>query len=861
MAGQAESHASSEPIRPNLWLNGIRSRNEHSSSSVVNKNPENPQLGPVDQGLRDNHGPTVPVDAPAGSRPGSSTDGDPIRVQEGDDCPGVRRPVVLKAPFRVSREEREAHEITHTPYRSWCPYCVRGRGRNTPHRLRSEDAKHSGIPKIAMDYVFMSVADEAASSNPVLVMVDEATGERYARAVGHKGTSHAESDWLVRDISEELKSWGHQGGEHGHIIMKTDGEAAIVALRDAVAKFHGGRVVPELPPRGHHQSNGLVEEAGKTTREYCRVLKLQIEGCSGYTLETTADLTQWLIRWAAMLISRYSIGRDGLTPIERRRGRPCRLPTCIFGECVWYRLIRVGESGVDKFDTEWRKGVWLGHTRNSNEHVIGTAEGVLRAYSIKRLDPEERWNKDLIAAVRGTPQQPDPRRQGFRVPIRVSFDEPTSDGVPPPPVVSEDRPRDIRRMNITSKLLEKYGFTEGCEGCRFKRANLGEIRKHSEACRARLMEAMDGDDWGRAAKAYEEERLTKRLAERVQREVEKEEAKDATVHDPGEAQGFVPGLVLPQYAGRSGGLAGRVGTNAATPNREEETDPCRNPERGGAASPRAAGDEGSGAVRTPHPQESTPAGMFPEGPPSAPMAKSPAQGQESPGLPDSEQGGSDYVRSGDSWTGHRQSSRGPSDPMDRDQGTPSGSPDQGPRGVSPDGRWPKDDEAVGLERSRSPRGKREVPPEQPEGIAVSETPVLAEQVKRPASPSAEVQPRRRINFKTPPGTPRPTVAAAPPAQVLAVRGLLQAGLVHHRCRAARVRAQGGVRHYWGAHYVIFYVFIFISGVYMQSGVWILGTRGALGGPTSRPRTPSRCSSASRCLVSTSCSDCLPQQYK
>ena len=52
-----------------------------------------------------------------------------------------------------------------------------------------------------------------------------------------------------------------------------------------MAKFHGGRIVPELPPRGHHQSNGLVEEAGKTTREYCKVLKLQLEACSGITLD------------------------------------------------------------------------------------------------------------------------------------------------------------------------------------------------------------------------------------------------------------------------------------------------------------------------------------------------------------------------------------------------------------------------------------------------------------------------------------------------------------------------------------------------------------------------------------------------
>ena len=215
MAGQNESHASSAPISPVTWLNGFRSRNEldNRSSTEDKQNPENPQLGPVDQGLKDNQGPMVPVErAPAGSRPGSSTDGDPIRVQDGDDIQGVRNPIVLKAPFRVSREEREAHEITHTPYRSWCPHCVRGRGRNTPHRLRSDDWKHSGIPKVSMDYVFMSVADERAASNPLLIMVDEATGERSARAVGHKGTSHTDSDWLVRDISEELKSWGHQGG-------------------------------------------------------------------------------------------------------------------------------------------------------------------------------------------------------------------------------------------------------------------------------------------------------------------------------------------------------------------------------------------------------------------------------------------------------------------------------------------------------------------------------------------------------------------------------------------------------------------------------------------------------------------------
>ena len=93
----------------------------------------------------------------------------------------------LRAPHRVSREEREQHELTHIPYRAWCPFCVRARGRNTPHRSRTEDMKRGGVPRIVMDYVFMSGRDEAASANSVLVVLDEGTGERNARAVGRKG--------------------------------------------------------------------------------------------------------------------------------------------------------------------------------------------------------------------------------------------------------------------------------------------------------------------------------------------------------------------------------------------------------------------------------------------------------------------------------------------------------------------------------------------------------------------------------------------------------------------------------------------------------------------------------------------------
>ena len=178
------------------------------------------------------------------------------------------------------------------------------------------------VPRISMDYFFMSKQDESASVNPLLVMVDEGTGEKYARAVGRKGLGDRnEMDWLIKDMSAEIKSWGHAGGVSGSIILKSDGENAIKAVKDALGRFHGGRVVPEQPAKGESPSNGIVEEAGKTVRGFTRVLKEQIEGEAGVILSCDDNIVLWMVRWAAMLCSRYLVGKDGRTAFERRRGR------------------------------------------------------------------------------------------------------------------------------------------------------------------------------------------------------------------------------------------------------------------------------------------------------------------------------------------------------------------------------------------------------------------------------------------------------------------------------------------------------------------------------------------------------------
>ena len=88
--------------------------------------------------------------------------------------------------------EQEEHAMTHCPYRSWCRHCVQARARSSPHRAGGErKGAEEGVgpekaPGVPMDY-FMSKTDEKASVNPRIVMADEDSGSRYARAVADPG--------------------------------------------------------------------------------------------------------------------------------------------------------------------------------------------------------------------------------------------------------------------------------------------------------------------------------------------------------------------------------------------------------------------------------------------------------------------------------------------------------------------------------------------------------------------------------------------------------------------------------------------------------------------------------------------------
>ena len=91
-----------------------------------------------------------------------------VEEPEREDPPPVK---VIRAPRKPTQAEIDAHMAAHLPHADWCEICVKGRGRNSPHRrktaVESEGADSSGsapedskegspVPKVSMDYFYVS---------------------------------------------------------------------------------------------------------------------------------------------------------------------------------------------------------------------------------------------------------------------------------------------------------------------------------------------------------------------------------------------------------------------------------------------------------------------------------------------------------------------------------------------------------------------------------------------------------------------------------------------------------------------------------------------------------------------------------
>ena len=63
-----------------------------------------------------------------------------------------RAPVAMPVPDGPSNHEREEHELTHVPFRSWCEHCVKGRARSRAHKRRNPETKKEELSRATRVY-------------------------------------------------------------------------------------------------------------------------------------------------------------------------------------------------------------------------------------------------------------------------------------------------------------------------------------------------------------------------------------------------------------------------------------------------------------------------------------------------------------------------------------------------------------------------------------------------------------------------------------------------------------------------------------------------------------------------------------
>ena len=70
----------------------------------------------------------------------------------------------------------------------------------------------------------------------------------------------------------------------------------------------------------------------------------------------------------------------------------------------------------EKLIPKWESGVFLGINESSQELIIGTPTGAVKAGEFKRKGSEEEsWNLEELSNIQGLPWKPDPNTGGYEV--------------------------------------------------------------------------------------------------------------------------------------------------------------------------------------------------------------------------------------------------------------------------------------------------------------------------------------------------------------------------------------------------------------------------------------------------------------
>ncbi len=414
-----------------------------------------------------------------------------ITEQEAEEeCEPMR---IAPDPGKPTEAEMEQHRSEgHCPYRSWCEWCVEGRGVGEHHKSGPEGS----IPVISFDYLLVTrkgifLNGKVEPSKVVLkILVVKDSRSKYigAHVVSTKGAGA--DRYAVEKLRGDIAWLGYT-----KVLLKSDNEAAIVQLLTETLKSLRIETVdqasPAHPPAYDSKANGAVENAVRQVQGLLRTLKLCLESRIGKRIPTEHPLLAWLVRHTAWLLTVRVRGQDGRTPYQRLRGKPFARRLVAFGEECLGKFATKGPSHDEdgKLRPRWFRGVFLGYDRLTAEYVLHSHGKVVKTRALQRAPEDRRWNGEALEEVRISPYALYQR--------------------PRPDVVFRRDPSTARQQELDKKFVivrdinlrkedflgeNGHGLTQhGCSRCGWAIRFGWEAEtslSHSEECRERMREAI-----------------------------------------------------------------------------------------------------------------------------------------------------------------------------------------------------------------------------------------------------------------------------------------------------------------------------------------------------------------------------------
>ena len=292
---------------------------------------------------------------------------DPEEVQE------AKRATGIPAPQQPTEQERLEHELTHLPYRNWCPVCVQSKGRQNNHPKQTTKE-----PVIQVDVTYYKSLGEKQAI-PILTAIDVETGMCMAAQIEDRTNN---MEYLSTCLQQFLMECGRTHAILNNTVIQSDQEDFLIALPKMTAATFGGNLAVRQAPAYTSQAQGSVERCHRTLMGQVRALKLQLENNYRIHLTSKHPIMPWMVKHAAYLLNRYAVHSDGNTSYYRRWNQEHKTPICEFDETVLY--MPPTTKYASKMESRFFPAVWLGKDTATSENILGISGKVVKARTIRR---------------------------------------------------------------------------------------------------------------------------------------------------------------------------------------------------------------------------------------------------------------------------------------------------------------------------------------------------------------------------------------------------------------------------------------------------------------------------------------------